>query len=166
MAKKKETTTTGDDILQQFGAATLVGDVRTFMLDRMKSQPKLWRLMTQEEQSDEINATQEAAENMVRKAVELAAAKGRKMITATLESIAVKDGIKAVIKLSKMDEQRHELMDAQGHTVMLAVADAEEFMGEKEPEEPEPNQPDLSFGEGGDEDPEAAAANEKVSNIR
>ena len=57
--------------------------------------------------------------------------------------VAVKDNIKVVIEFSKQDEQRHELVDAQGHMVALVLADAQPFTGERAPAEPTPDQGSL-----------------------
>jgi hypothetical protein len=66
---------------------------------------------------------------------------------ATVAQVAVKDGIKAQLELSKSDPMRHHLIDAQGMDVLLVVADAEPFIGERAPVTVTPDQPDLLAAE-------------------
>lgn len=130
-------------------AETLSGDVRDFLVDRIKNLPKVWAQMTQEEQSEIINAAVSAGNEMVRKAVRLIAEDGRPTITAQCESVTVKDGIKAVLSLGKYDEYRHELMDSQGQSVLIIVADADKYIGSRgdlKPDAP-PTEPDLPLDE-------------------
>ncbi len=122
---------------------TLTGDVRDFLLDRLRNFKKPWVAMTEDEQYSEINSAKEAADNLVRQTVRIIASEGRRCMTGDLEQITVKDGLKAVIKLSKFDPYRHELVDAQGQAVLIVVADSEPFSGERESALPEPDQSDL-----------------------
>lgn len=139
-AKKPKSET---DIAVDLAAQTLTGDIRDFLLDRVKALGKPWVAMTEDEQSDQIHAAKEAAERIVRKACEIIASGGKKAMIGTLESVTVKDGVKAVVKLSKTDEQRHNLIDAQGHAVSVIFADAQPFTGERAPAEPTPSQGSL-----------------------
>ena len=49
-------------------ANTLTGDVRDFLLDRVKTLGKPWAAMSEDEQSDQIHAAKSAAEHLVKKA--------------------------------------------------------------------------------------------------
>jgi hypothetical protein len=75
------------------------------------------------------------------------AANGRRTIPATLESITVKDGIKAALTMSKFEERRHELIDCQGARVLIVVADPEEYEGERKPAPITPDQPEMPLGD-------------------
>lgn len=141
-AKKKSESDAGAAVID-LAAKTLSGDIRDFLLDRVKVLGKPWAAMSEDEQSDQIHAARDAAERLVQKACEIIASGGKKAMIGTLESITVKDGIKAVVKLSRTDEQRHNLLDTAGHTVSIAFADAEPFTSERGPAEPTPDQSDL-----------------------
>lgn len=132
---------TEDEI--ELASETLVGDVRDFLLDRVKGIQKPWEKMSEYDQRDQIYAAESAARTLVRKSVKMIAAEGRKVITGNLEQVTVKDGIKAVITLSKADECRHELIDSCGQAVLVVVADTESFSGEREEAIPDPDQPEL-----------------------
>lgn len=136
-------TTEIDDNTIDLATETLTGDIRDFLLDRVKRLGKPWAAMTEDEQSDQIHAAKEAAENLVRNACKIIAAEGRKTIVGNLLQVTQKDNIKAVIEFAKTDEMRHELFDAQGMAVLLVVAGSETFTGEREPAEPTPDQGDL-----------------------
>lgn len=127
----------------EFAAATLTGDIRDAILDWRKAMGKPWAACNEDEQSDEIHRARDIAEQMVQKACTIIASQGKKAMQGTLESVSVKDGIKAVIKLSKTDEQRHNLIDSQGHLISMVFADSEPFKGERAPAEPTPDQGSL-----------------------
>lgn len=141
-------------------AETLSGDVRDFLVDRIRQLPKVWGEMTQEEQTEIINAAITAGNATVRNAVSLIAKDGRPTITALCESVTVKDGIKAVLSLSKSDELRHALVDSQGQTVLIVVVDAENYIGSRgdlKPDAP-PTEPGLPLDEPVFDKTEAAKA--------
>lgn len=127
---------------------TLTGDLRDFILDRLRHEQskRPWHERSEADQRDTVHQVEAAVERVVRKAVELIAAQGLKTMRATLESITVKDGLKATLSMSKFDEERHKLIDSQGQTVLVVVADPEAFTGERDPVEIKPDQPELSEG--------------------
>lgn len=133
----------------EFATDTLYGDLRDAVLARLKAMPKPWTVMSEQEQWDMITGVERACEHLIRTAVDLIAANGHAVIRGTLEQAVVKDGIKAVLKLSQHDAQRHELTDAVGGAVLLVVANYNAFMGARGPAKPDPDQPVLPMGDGG-----------------
>lgn len=144
MTKKKDDTFS-ENIDQSIDLAvnTLSGDIRDFLLDRVKNLGKPWPAMTEQEQRDQIYAAKDAAERLVRLTAELIAAEGRKALVGKLVKVSIKDKIQCQVDFNKEDEMRHELIDSQGFSVLLVVADAEPFTAERAPAEPTPNQSDL-----------------------
>ena len=124
---------------------TLTGDIRDFILDRIKHEQdkRPWDQRSEADQQFTVNQVEGACQRLVERAVEIIAAGGRKAIKATLEQVTFKDGIKATISLSKFDEMRHALADSQGSTIVIFVADPEEFSGERAPAKIRPDQPAL-----------------------
>lgn len=53
---------------------------------------------------------------------------------------AIKDGIKAVLSLSRFDAQRHEVVDAQGQTVYIVLANPEQFTDAPHEHKPDADQ--------------------------
>lgn len=142
MSDKKNEAPKQDEVIT-VAAATLTGDIRDFLLDRVKNLGKPWPAMSEQEQRDQITSAKDAAERLVRKVCEIVAADGKKALKGKLIKVQIKDKIQCQVDFNKEDEQRHELFDSQGLTVMLVVADAEKFTGETGPAEPEPDQGDL-----------------------
>lgn len=126
---------------------TLFGDLRDAILDRLKAMPKPWTVMSETEQRDMIYGVESATTHLIHAAVNLVAANGHPTIKATFESATVKDGLKAVLQLSRHDPMRHELIDTVGKAVVIVVADAEQFMGQKAPAKPDPREPPLPLGD-------------------
>ena len=122
---------------------TMLGDLMKVCLDEIRAAPDVWPKLSQEKQEDVIDRVERRVSAAVREAVEIIAAKGRIAIAATLEQVTVKDGIKAVVTLSRSDSRRHELIDACGQNLLLVVADATEHMGGAGVHKPEPDQPGL-----------------------
>lgn len=137
-APKKET-----EVVADLAASTLTGDIRDFLLDRVKTLGKPWAAMTEDEQSDQIHAARDAAERCVQKACSIIASGGKKAMTGHLVKVTVKDKITVQVEFSKHDEQRHALLDAAGMTVSVVLADAAPFTGERGPAEPTPMQGSL-----------------------
>lgn len=126
-----------------FAADTLTGDIRDAILDWRKQMGKPWAACNEDEQSDEIHRARDLAETLVRKACQIIAANGKKAVTGSLIKVAIKDKISVQVDFSKTDEQRHQLIDSQGHLVSLVFADAEPFKGERAPAEAQPDQSSL-----------------------
>lgn len=139
--------------------ATLTGDVRDFILDRLRYEQdkRPWHLRSEADQRDTVHRVESAVQDIVRRAVELIAAQGNRTIKATIEQVTVKDGIKAVLTMSRSDEQRHNLIDSVGFTVLIVVADPAEYVGERAPVEIKLDQPELLNAEVGAAHAEAGA---------
>lgn len=100
MSKKNPEKNTMAMTAQSVGA-----DLLQALVQEVKLLPDVWPKLSQRKQDDIIER--------LRKRV-----------------ITVKDGIKAVLTMSKNDPNRHGLMDAQGKSVLIAIADAEDHMGD------------------------------------
>ena len=122
---------------------TLFGDLRDAILARLRAMPKPWTVMSENEQTDMIEGVERVSRHLVFQAVKLIAANGHATIHATLVQCAMKDGIKVVLEVSKHDQMRHELMDAvvAGASAHIVLADADAFLGEREPAKADPDQP-------------------------
>ena len=139
--------TAKDTAAVNVAAATLTGDIRDFILNQLKfQQNKLpWNQRSEAEQKETIASVEAAVQAQVKRAVECIASRGLKTIRATLEQVVIKEGIKAQITLLRSDEQRHLLIDSTGSSIMIIVADTDEFTGEREPAEVQPDQRSLAM---------------------
>ncbi len=136
-------------------ASTMLGDLMGCLVDELRLQ-HLWQAMPEEQQKETIYRIQERVQTNIRTAVEIIASDNRPTIVATVESVTVKDGIKAVVTLPKSDAQRHELFDAAGMAVLLIVGGAAGYYGGTDQVKPEPDQPALNGFDGGDGEQKAA----------
>lgn len=124
----------------QLATETLTGDVRDAILGQIRALQKPYARCSQDEQHDVIDHAARVAANLAEQAVRIIASHGRNVILATLESMNVKDGIKAVVKCANQQSSLIELGDCVGKSVFIVVADKEAFTGEREPVNPEPDQ--------------------------
>ena len=146
----------------EFDPATLAGDVRDTILDLYKARPKPWSQLSQAEQQDVIRTIEYAARELVQKTVDTIRSAGQvDPIHAILESYAEKDGIKAALKIKTMGEDDAlaavaSLHKARGKMVLVTIASAEDYLGDRGDAETDADQPDLAFEAGSDEaQPEA-----------
>jgi hypothetical protein len=159
MTKKKQTpdaeqpaTATATDQFDQaviMAAETMTGDLRDFILDRLRHDhnPLPWNMRSEAMQRETVYQVTEAVSRVVREAVATIAADGRKVIMAELVQCTVKDQIKAVCHISKSDELRHLLIDGVGLPVLIAVADASRFTGTRGDVPVSADQPDIFDGD-------------------
>ena len=123
-------------------AATMLGDLTSLIIEEIKAAPDVWPKLSEDKQDDMIKRVNARVGEAIREAVRMIASDSREVITAELEQITAKDGIKAVVTLAKHDPNRHALLDSVGKAVLIVVADAQQFMGGDSPEA-DPNQRDL-----------------------
>lgn len=152
MAKKKkdqdqERKEESSSSIQEISACTMVGDLMSLVTDELKAAPDVWQKLGESEQGECIDRIRRRIDTAVEECVRLIATEGFARIRATVESVAVKDGIKATLTLSRHDGSRHELIDAQGTTVYIVLADAEQFGGGRYDIQPDPDQGALTLNE-------------------
>lgn len=111
-------------------ANTVGRDLLQALVLELKLLPDVWPKLSKAKQDDVIERLRKRVISSVQTAVHLIASESRVTIAAELEQVTIKDGIKAVLTMSKSDPNRHTLTDAQGKSVLIAVADAEDHMGD------------------------------------
>ena len=112
---------------------TMLGDLMNSMLDEVKAIPDVWQKLPQYKQDQVLARIEGRSRTILGRVVEIIAADARPSIPANVESVTVKDGIKAVLAVSRSSPQRHDLVDAQGSAVMIVIADAEPYTGGDKP---------------------------------
>lgn len=131
----------------EIAAETMHGDLMSIVLDEIKNIPDVWQKLGEQEQDDLIYRVKQRTRASIETCVRMIAAEGFDRVRATVESVTVKDGIKAVLKLSQHDPARHELVDSTGTTVYIVLADPEAFAGGSEQHHSDPDQAALTLGE-------------------
>lgn len=129
----------------EVAASTMLGDLMTLVLDELKAAPDVWQKLGEVDQDAIIDRVRRRCESAVEDCVRIIATQGFARIRASVESVTVKDGIKAVVALSKHDANRHELVDAQGSSVFIVLADVEQFSGGTAGIKAEPDQGSLTL---------------------
>ena len=141
VAKLPETTIT-DDIVS-ITEDMMLGEMLQIVIDEIKAAPDVWQKMSQDQQDDMIDRCKRRLTGVVEQAVTHIVAAGRPVITADVESVTFKDGIKAVLKVSQSNPLRHELADATGLQVLVVVTDIKQFSGGTEGVKSDDDQPGL-----------------------
>ncbi len=136
---EQDAKTEGEEIARE----TIAGDLRHETLEVIRHIKKPWEQMSEAEQAELIENVNKRVRHLVFKACAIIAADGKKPIIGTLESAAVKDAIKLTVKVPKTDEQRHDLIDAAGGSVLISIIDSQPYQGEQTPDVPDKDQGDL-----------------------
>ncbi len=134
-------------------AETLVGDVRDALIEIVKHRPKPWDQMLAGEQRDVAHALEFAAKEIVRKAVIAIAAAGRPSIQAVFKGYADKGGeLSGTVKfLTVTDDDVLALHRASGQQILMVVADATRFTGQRREADVDQDEPILDFDAGADD---------------
>jgi hypothetical protein len=138
---------------------TLFGDCRDAMLLRIQTMKTSWALCNESEQTEIINGLELAAKSIVRAAVREVTRNEFPHAVVTLGEVKIKGekGIEGKIVCSNIEHNRNVLGDHVGSMVQLVMVDSEEFMGERNPAEADPDQADWlncpDHEDGDDEEP-------------
>lgn len=108
---------------------TMLGDLMQVVKSELSAQTEPWRKMTEEEQTKALERICKGVESAIDEAVRIIATENRPIISATVDSVTFKDGIKATIKLPQHSPGGHELADSTGHMVMIVVGGSEAYKG-------------------------------------
>lgn len=117
------------------------------LLTEVQHMPKPWQAMPEREQRDVIDRLREQVGAAVRDAVLRIASGGHKRIVASVESVTFKDGVKAVLQLSRGNPSTHALADATGGTVLVVLTEVEEHVDGMHVVKPDPDQRELPVDE-------------------
>lgn len=119
----------------EIAARTAAGDLRDFVLEEIRQLGSPWRKLSESHQGYIAQRVQDRCQQIVTEAVNLIAARDFTAIAVSLEQVALKPkGIEAKLALAAVTHEiRHALVDAQGHTVMIVVADPKQFLGARGP---------------------------------
>ena len=129
-----------DEIILE--TSTLLGDVRSALLDGMRTMPKPWPQMSPEEQQAMIDGCTKVAEHLIRESARIMAANRFPSITGKLVKAQIKDGMQLQVDVSRHDAQRLTIIDGVGGPVLIVFAEPDMFMGERAPARPD-KKPDV-----------------------
>ncbi|WP_269769320.1 DNA translocase FtsK [Pseudomonas aeruginosa] len=138
--------------ITSIAAESLGRDLLQALLQEVRALPDVWQKMSEQRQAAVIERMRATVERTVKHAVKLISAGERPAIDGILESVAIKEGIKATFKVSQFNPLRHDLIDRTGKVCMLVVADAAEYLEGMDAIQPDPDQNSLALEDGGDAD--------------
>lgn len=139
------------DQLELADSKKLVEEIRDFLLDVIKTRPKPWSGTSQAEKRDVAAACEHASGELVRKVVELIAARGVQPVRVLLTKVAMGNDIVITGKVKAFDaHEEHQaisvLHGALNKHVMLTVATKEDYStGEPSEEAEDFDQPGFGF---------------------
>ena len=154
---------TGDAVEYEVGMRiareTMVGDLRDLMLDVFRDDMNAaWKMLREDQQRAVIDRISQRARAAVGRIARIIAADGQPTLTATVDQVVVKDGLKVVLKLPKTVDSLHHLGMGEGNTCLIWVGNTGPYQGERAPAEPDHDQPSLGLSASdvdGDTDDEA-----------
>ncbi len=127
-------------------ADTIGKDLLGAVLQEIKLMPDVWQKLNQKKQDDIIDRLRQRVEANVKMAVHLINSQGRAVVVGDLESVTIKDNIKATFVVSKGSADRYNLFDAQGKACLLVVADAADNTAGMSKIKGEPDQREADLG--------------------
>ncbi|WP_422491664.1 DNA translocase FtsK [Endozoicomonas sp. ALE010] len=133
-----------DNEVMILSASTLLGDLMSLVLDELKAMPDVWQKLPQLQQEEVLFRIKQRCTSAVAQAVRLMASGDRVTLTAAVDTVTFKDGVKAVLKMPGNTPGRHDLADAEGETVLIVIPDTAAYMGGELPEA-DLDQPTLAF---------------------
>lgn len=116
---------------------TLMGDIRTALLDALRNMPKPWQQMGPDEQQQLIDGCTKVSTHLVSEAVRIVASNRFPAISGRLIKAQIKDGMQLQVDVSRFDAQRLTIIDSVTKPVFLVIAEPDMFMGERTPAKPD-----------------------------
>lgn len=98
------------------------------IIKQLKPMKEPWSKLPEIDQRVFINGLDHEVRTNITKAVNLIAADKRPVLEAVVDTVTMKDGIKATLKIAKSQGYRHELFDSQGAGCLVIITDPGKFM--------------------------------------
>lgn len=129
-----------DTILSIAEAETLSGDIRDALLTHVRAIRVPWSMLSEEEQADTITAISHSAENAVRRIAGVIAAAEQPHVVGTINKFVVKNDCKVEFLAASLVDNIVALAEHGKTSAVLVLADSSEFIGERAPAKPDPDQ--------------------------
>lgn len=131
----------------EFESGTLVGDIRDLMLRLYKERAKNWSQLSAGEQRDVVAMTTGVAKTVIRKVVRVVAEEDKVAIHASLKGYSASDGFDIKLKSNADEETALELYRMNGREVILTLADASGYEGQRKDPSIDEDQAPLPFAD-------------------
>lgn len=116
----------------ELATTTLRGDIRDKILTEFKAIPKSWQTSNEQEQSRLISRAKDIADTLVRRAIDIIAAKGLPALPITVGKITIDGGeCKGAFECYAGDDELLRIRHLQGARAMFVLASPDAFNGEQ-----------------------------------
>lgn len=113
----------------QISERFLLGDLVKMVINELKQLQLGWGMTPERQQELIIERVTNNVRNAVIDVTKIIAANGRPHLEAEVEQVVFKDGIKAVLQISKTMAERHVLSDAVGSMVLIVIPEIDKHLG-------------------------------------
>jgi hypothetical protein len=117
-----------DDDHNEIAAEFLLGEMIHACAKQLREMKVPWNVMVEEDQRLHLERIRQNLQGSVMKAIRCIRSQNRTNFVAEVESVTFKDGVKAVLKMSK-DLHAHELADVAGQAVLVVLENGSDYMG-------------------------------------
>lgn len=133
-----------NDILEMT-SETIGIDLLKALIQEIKLMPNVWDKLSEQKQEDIITRIRKRVENNVRMAVHTIASENRTTCIADLDSISIKDDVKAIFRVSKGNAIEHlqALYDSVGKACLLVVVNPSDHLSGMDEVRADPDQHDF-----------------------
>lgn len=141
-----------DDIILQT-EEYLGQDLMAFIIQELKALPDVWQKLSKTQQDAVIDRMRARVDKVTIKAVSMISTRGFSKVIGVLDGVAIKDDIKATIKVARSNpgEEMQNLFEAHNDQVMIVVADLDQFTAGMDEIEGESDQKSLDVQTGLDD---------------
>ena len=98
--------------------------------EQVKALPRSWQELNESQQRDYLYRIEVQCRDAVRQAIAIIMAQDMITVNAMVESVTFKDGVKAVLKLTRGADGCHELADSEGAVVKIVIAHTDHLVSE------------------------------------
>lgn len=132
-------------------ADTLGKSLLQGLIQEIRILPDVWQKIPEKKQTEVIERLERQVRNAATIAVHTIAGGERETVYGKLESVAVKDKMKAVLVVNPSSPHKHDLLDAVNQDCLLIIGGAAEFLHGTDEVQADPDQTPLDLN-GGDAD--------------
>lgn len=137
-------TATGPSI-ERFETGTLAGDIRDVILTHFRSIKVPWAMLNEQEQRDKINAIDNFGRDVARRAVHMVAASDMPTVHVMVGKWTVGEQIELKVSSAALLANITRLAEHGQTAAVLVLADPGAYMGEREKQQADPDQPGFPF---------------------
>jgi hypothetical protein len=146
MAKRAAAAAPVQDDYVSLAAETMLGDLRDFILDRLRNSHDAlpWNMRGEAEQRELVADTERACRHLVEQCCAMIASGGQQAARGGLVKLQAKGtALQMQIDVPASDPLRHALVDRVGGAVMIVLSSPDEYAGQRAPVAINPDQPDM-----------------------